>query len=61
MAKFKANFTKIESYEIEADSPDEAITKLNDLVTFDYDEAEYFMVTKRKEISLVRTKREVGN
>ena len=61
MAKFKANFTKIETYEIEAGSPDEAITKLNDLVTFNYDEAEYFIVTKKKEIFLVRTKRKVNN
>lgn len=42
MAKYKANFTKIETYEVEADNLNEAIEKLDSLVTFDYDESEYF-------------------
>ena len=42
MAKYTAKFIKVEEYEVEADTRDEAIEKLDSLVTFDYTESEYF-------------------
>ena len=42
MAKYIGRFTKIEEYEVEADTLDEALDKFDDLVTFNNDGFECF-------------------
>lgn len=37
MAKYTGRFKRIVEYEVEADTPEEAITKLYELVTFNND------------------------
>lgn len=42
MAKYTGKFTRIEEYEVEADTLNEALNKLYELVTFNHDGFECF-------------------